>query len=363
MYGLAGTSAAYAANGKYIIAGSAVFNGSDKGMIIGLDNSGLTATSFLATPFGPKDASFPVYNPTSGYLMYGGSRPGASSPVGVFNLADYIDSLPAPVSTYNYNGGGLFDSEWEADPGSGKFFSAVRGGPFRMVSFDPTTGVFDLTGATQTMGIPEATWLYNGDLYSVEESNNRVWRVALAGGTTTGAMSNLYDLSANGVANSQGSYSEYFSATTFNDGTTLTGTFSTNLYLFDIDTQPNAGVGVTTINLLSHLTTSGGGFNASDGYVSGIEHDESTGLFYVLGTLRDGSQGFIGSDFLVAVDKSGNVTPILQEINGDTLLPVGDSYGLGFAEFSPVPEPASFVLAGLGLVALGWFGRRRYRSS
>jgi len=209
------------------------------------------------------------------------------------------------------------------------------------------------------MGIPESTWIYNGDVWSTEEGS-AIWRTPLlGGGSTSGAMANLFSRSP--IPNSQGGYSEFATAVTFSDGITLYGDFSRNIYLFDLDSMPSAPV--TTIDLFTQLTTSAGGFTAVDGYVTGVVLDPTSNLFYVAGAFRNAGPTQ-ERDFLIAVSKTGVVTPLLQEINGDVIV-TGSGYGLAFADFSSsevVPEPSTYAMGLIGLASLGllvWRKRRR----
>jgi hypothetical protein len=286
--------------------------------------------------------------------MYGASRPGT---VGNFDLETWIDTSSVTVATHAYGLGGLVDSEWAADPTSGNFLSAVRG-LGRVVTYDPVAGSFT-SGATHTMGIPESTWIYNGNVWSTEEGS-AIWNTPLlGGGSTSGPMS--FQFSRSPIPNSQGGYSEFATAVTYSDGITLYGDYSRNLYLFDLDAMPSAPV--TTIDLFSHLTTNNGGFTAVDGYVSGIVLDPNTNLFYVAGVFRNAG-ATQERDFLIAVSKTGVVTPLLQEINGDVIVS-GSGYGLAFADFTSaevVPEPSTYALGLLGLVGMGLFIWRKRRN-
>ncbi len=344
---------AVAANAKYLVVGTNAGPATD-GRIFELNGSGTAVVGAgFALPAGPPNSSFPVFNSGNGLLMYGGSRPGT---VGNFDLETWIDTSSATVATHAYGLGGLVDSEWAADSTSGNFLSAVRS-LNRVVTYNPVAGTFT-SGATHTMGIPESTWIYDGHVWSTEEGS-AIWRTPLlAGGTTSGAMTNMFSRSP--IPNSQGGYSEYATAVTFDDGITLYGDHSKNLYLFDLDAMPSAPV--TTIDLFSVLTTSAGGFTAVDGYVTGIVLDPSTDLFYATGVFRNAGAAQ-SRDFLIAVSKGGVVTPLLQEINGDVIV-TGTGYGLAFADFSSanmVPEPQSFALGLFALAAVGLLAWRRRR--
>jgi hypothetical protein len=153
-----------------------------------------------------------------------------------------------------------------------------------------------------------------------------------------------------------------------NPGYTLTGAFSAT------GTAVNDGTGgiqatFNTFNLtLNTQTQPGGAVNVvaqSAGLVAGEAHifgpALAAGDFHVVLQLNPVG-GFLSGPFVLNLnnaDFAGNNT----SVTGVSVGPFtgGQIVGSGNLSFSVVPEPASLVLLGSGIAALGWWRRRSIR--
>ena len=62
-------------------------------------------------------------------------------------------------------------------------------------------------------------------------------------------------------------------------------------------------------------------------------------------------------------DLGGTAGQVVDLGGGDFFLNLNGTTGVSTLSVTVVPEPSTFALAALGLLGLGWYGRRRRRTS
>jgi len=309
---------------RYLITGGANANANAMRLMrLNADGSAIlsnTALPSLALTGGSGNA---VYNPTSGYLVFGSNA---------LNLNSYLAGGSFAVSGIAGLGN---NAPWSAHLPSGRFVTPRRNGTGNapVETFNPLTGTIT-SGGNHTAFIPEASWIYNGNLYNLNEGYSLLQIPVAADGSTTGSMTSAPSnfTTALGIPHGNGGFTETSRlAIDPADGMALFSNGFQNLYLFDFD-GPYAPGGYTLINLHSHLITSGGGFTYNSALTNGfnVTYDSAAEVFYAAGSLSNGTD-YRG--FLVRITKAGAVTVLAQELAGDPVY-TGFLAGLAYAPVS-----------------------------
>lgn len=309
---------------RYLITGGNTANANAMRLMrLNPDGTALLSNVALPSLALPSGSAKPVYHPTNGYLVFGGTT---------LNLNAY---LAGGAFTVNTVAGLANNAPWSAHLPSGRFLTPRRNGTGNapVETLNPVTGTIT-SGANHGAFIPEASWIYGGNLYTLNEGFGLL-QIAVAGdGSTTGSMTSAPTNFATALAipHGDGGYTETSRlAIDPSDGMALFSTGHQHLYLFDFD-GPYVSGGYTAIDLHSHLITSGGGFTYHPANTAGygVAYDSGAGVFFVAGSLINAAfNEFRG--FLVRVTKAGAVTVLAQELAGDSVYN-GSSGGLAYAE-------------------------------
>lgn len=309
---------------RYLITGGANANANAMRLMrLNADGSAILANTALPSLALSGGSGNAVYNPSSGYLVFGGNT---------LNLDAYLAGGTFAVSAVS---GLVNNSPWSAHVPSGRFLTPRRNGTglAPVETLNPLTGSIT-SGGTHTAFIPEASWIYNSNLYTLNEGYSLLQIPVASDGSTTGSMTSSPTnfTTALGIPHGNVGYTETSRlAIDPSDGTALFSNGFQNLYLFDFD-GPYAPGGYTLINLHSHLVTSGGGFTYNPALTNGfnVTYDSVAGVFYAAGSLSNGTD-YRG--FLVRITKAGAVTVLAQELAGDPVY-TGFLAGLAYAPVS-----------------------------
>ncbi len=247
----------------------------------------------------------------------------------------------------------------------------------KLISIDTTTGVGTLIGNLGVNALPFGLGFRGDDLYSYDQTQDLLIQID----PTTGAVIDDVDIGAgdlNGegaldfrsdgigfLANANGTTGQLFSFdVTVPSSTPITGVgglspsmdglaFDSADVLYGLS-QSSSVLGnssLYTINTTTGVTTLVGSLGLSGDYNLGGLTFDSDGTLYAAVSLSDAST----PSYLYKVDKSTGAATI-----------VGN--GIGFngvsglaAKQTPIPEPSSLVLAGLGVAGLIGVGVRKGR--
>jgi hypothetical protein len=307
---------------KYLVVGGGV-NNTNAVRLLRLNGAGTAIASSAALPSNTSGSMtyMTSYNPTSGQMILGNSY---------FHLPTYLSS---GTFTLNTNGGIGNNSPWQAHLPSGKFLTPRRNGTGNapVQTFDPAANTIT-DGGTHGAFIPEASWIYNNELYTLSEGLGMLRTPIAANGSTSGAMTAVSPnpITTMGIPHGDNNYTETSRlGIDPADGTALLLTGHQHLYLFDLDGPFTSG-GYITRNIHNFITTSSGGFTYNPTFTEmrGAVYDAHAGVFYVSGALNNGS---VTRDFIVRVTKAGNVTPVAQEILGDAIYSDVNTNGFSLA--------------------------------
>lgn len=248
-----------------------------------------------------------------------------------------------------------------------------------LYSINTTTRTATLIGSTGQRKMIGLVVDADSTIYAVsEESNSGLWKINGTTGAATlvgrlgfnlqegdmtinpitgqmyvsdGIGDKLYTVNkANGAASVVGSYGL--------NGRDVSGLQFISGTLYALALRDSLTDALLTVNPLTGAATLIGETGTNFGVIAGMGRDPETGLTYIAGP----AASFGNDNKLYSLNLITGAASLIGNLSGITYSISGFSVAGEPAVLNPVPEPATMLLLGCGLIGLAGYGRKRMRS-